>query len=85
MLRVENIKLLKNWERYTLLEMMEKGIILSHLDGNHGGLYPKKEEFVGEGIPYLSANCIEKDKINFSKTKFLTPERSATFKKGGTH
>lgn len=82
MVRVENIKLLNNWKLYTLQEMLDAEIILSHLDGNHGELYPNKDEFIESGVPYLSANCIVDDEVDFTKTKFLTQKRANTFKKG---
>ena len=82
MVRVEDIQLLDGWKRYTLQEMLDAEIILSHLDGNHGELYPNKDEFVENGVPYLSANCVVDDEIDFTKTKFLTQKRANTFKKG---
>ena len=66
----------------TLQELLDNGSIVSHLDGNHGGLYPKKSEFVSEGIPYISANCIYENLIQMKLCKFLTPKRAATLRKG---
>jgi type I restriction enzyme S subunit len=82
MVRVEDIKLLDGWKRYTLQEMLDAEIVISHLDGNHGELYPNKDEFVESGVPYLSANCVVDDEIDFTKSKFLTQKRANTFKKG---
>jgi type I restriction enzyme S subunit len=72
----------EGWAYETLENLIQKGWILSHLDGNHGGDYPKKEEFVNEGVPYISANCIEGTDIDFLKAKYLTPQKAATFRKG---
>ncbi len=72
----------ENWTKATLGELIEKGWIISHLDGNHGGNYPRKEEFVKEGVPYISANCIQGTNIDFSKAKYLTHQKAATFRKG---
>ncbi|MFI5138030.1 MAG: restriction endonuclease subunit S [Sphingobacteriales bacterium] len=80
--KIQNIELLNNWKKYTLQEMIDLGIIISHLDGNHGELYPNKEEFVEDGVPYLSANCIINGEVDFTKTKFLTQKRADTFIKG---
>ena len=66
----------------TLQELLDDGSIISHLDGNHGGLYPKKSEFVSAGVPYISANCIDENLIQMDRCKFLTPERAATLRKG---
>lgn len=66
----------------TLQELIEKGFITYHLDGNHGGDYPRSEEFVESGIPYISANCIVHGEIDFAKAKYLTPERAGKLRKG---
>lgn len=66
----------------TLQELLDTGAIVGHLDGNHGGEYPRKDEFVAEGVPYISANCIDGDKIDFDRAKYLTPKRAARIRKG---
>ena len=74
-----------NHQRYyvaTLQELIDKGYITYHLDGNHGGDYPRSEEFVASGVPYISANCIVNGEIDFSKAKFLTSERAGKLRKG---
>jgi len=72
-----------NWDNMTLETLLERGWIESHLDGNHGGNYPKKEEFVREGVPYISANCLDDDdRIDMSRAKYLSPARAALLRKG---
>ena len=66
----------------SLSEMIKDNIIIYHLDGNHGGLYPRTEEFVSEGIPYIGANAIIDGKVDFSKAKYLTLERANGLRKG---
>ncbi len=66
----------------TLQELLDTGAIVSHLDGNHGSEYPRKDEFVTEGVPYISANCIDGNEIDFDRAKYLTPERAARIRKG---
>ena len=71
-----------DWEKMQLSYLLERGWISSHLDGNHGGDYPRKEEFVNEGIPYISAKCLKGNFIDFSLAKYLTLKRAAKIKKG---
>ncbi|MBK6544288.1 MAG: restriction endonuclease subunit S [Saprospiraceae bacterium] len=71
-----------DWTNETLDNLLAKGWIVSHLDGNHGGEYPKREEFKSKGVPYISANCIKGTEVDFSLSKFLTPERALTIRKG---
>ncbi|MBN2797287.1 MAG: restriction endonuclease subunit S [Clostridia bacterium] len=72
----------KDWYVMKLSRMIKDGIIIGHLDGNHGQLYPKREEFISEGVPYISANCIVNGKVDFKLSKYLSKNRAAKFKKG---
>lgn len=74
----------KNWKVMTIQEMIDDHLIIGHLDGNHGELYPKAEEFSPnkEGIPYLSANDFLHGSVDFSKCKRLPIARARLFKKG---
>ena len=67
---------------FTLNELIDKNYITYHLDGNHGGLYPKTNEFVEDGVPYIGANCINKGIINLNNAKYLTEERAGLLRKG---
>ena len=72
-----------NWDNVTLETLLERGWIESHLDGNHGGDYPRKEEFIQKGVPYISANCLDDDdRIDMSRAKYLSPTRAALLRKG---
>nr|WP_302142965.1 restriction endonuclease subunit S [uncultured Schaedlerella sp.] len=66
----------------TLQDLIDMKWITYHLDGNHGGDYPRADEFVNKGIPYISANCIVDDRIDMSLAKYVTEERANRFRKG---
>jgi len=70
------------WESITLAELIERGWITSHLDGNHGSDYPRKAEFIGHGVPYISANCLKHGAVDLSLAKYLSPQRAASMRKG---
>lgn len=71
-----------HWERLSLSSLLERGWILDHMDGNHGGDYPRKEEFIADGVPYISANCMTDDQVDMSKAKYLSEDRAAKLRKG---
>ncbi|MCH1437356.1 MAG: restriction endonuclease subunit S [Flavobacteriales bacterium] len=71
-----------DWEEKTLEELLNDNWITSHLDGNHGGDYPRKNEFVESGVPYISANCLKDGYVNFEKAKYLTETRASKLRKG---
>ena len=66
----------------TLLDLLERNWIMSHLDGNHGGDYPRKDEFIEAGVPYISAKCISNSEVDMSKSKYLSEERASGLRKG---
>jgi type I restriction enzyme S subunit len=66
----------------TLGQLIELGWIEDHMDGNHGGDYPRKSEFIAEGTPYISANCLDGDNIDMSRAKYLSPKRADKLRKG---
>jgi type I restriction enzyme S subunit len=70
------------WSLAKISDLLQKGIIVSHLDGNHGGEYPRSEEFVREGVPYISANSILSGNVDFSKAKYLSLDRANRIRKG---
>lgn len=71
----------KGWSYKKLNTLIDENVITYHLDGNHGGDYPRSEEFVDEGVPYIGANSLNNGFVNFSMAKYLPKER-AKLKKG---
>ena len=67
---------------YTLQQLLDMGWIVSHLDGNHGSDYPRKNEFIDKGVPYISANCVIDGNVVMSKAKYLSADRAAQLRKG---
>ncbi len=72
----------RGWDRVTLETLLERGWIESHLDGNHGSDYPRKDEFISEGVPYISANCLDGERVDMTRAKFLSSSRAALLRKG---
>lgn len=72
----------KQWDIKTIQSLIEDNSITGHLDGNHGELYPRSDEFKEDGIPYITANDLTGAKVDFSHCKYLSPKRASTFKKG---
>ncbi len=81
-LRFPEFQSAPEWEESTIQELIDKKFIVGHLDGNHGSLYPRAEEFSQSGVPYISANCFSEGSVDFRKCKFLPQERAKQFRKG---
>jgi type I restriction enzyme S subunit len=72
----------ESWNRILIQKLIDDGLIISHLDGNHGGLYPRSEEFASSGVPYITANDFINGRVSFESCKFLPFERAKQFRKG---
>src|SRR5574337_159590 len=72
------------WVQRKLGDLIEEKWIVRQSDGNHGNLYPRSEEFVDSGVPYVAASNISSDgnSIDFSTVKYLPQRRADLFKKG---
>lgn len=66
----------KDWEVIQIKVALDDKIIIKQQDGNHGSDYPRKDEFVDEGVPYISAEVLSDGKVDFSQAKYLTSERA---------
>ncbi|TYB79169.1 restriction endonuclease subunit S [Bizionia myxarmorum] len=81
-LEKRNKSFTEDWELLKIQDLIDSNVILGHLDGNHGALYPKSNEFKSLGVPYIAANDFKNGRVDFNKCKFLSKERSALFQKG---
>lgn len=70
------------WDCLTVQQLIDKGAIYGHLDGNHGELYPRSHEFKNFGVPYIGANNFYSGQVDLQGCKFLSEERAVLFKKG---
>lgn len=55
---------------------------IKFIDGDRSSRYPKREEFVSEGIPFLNAESMNENSVNLSKANFITEEKFLSIKKG---
>ena len=52
------------WPRETIGSLISSGVITAHKDGNYGSLYPRVEEFVDDGVPFLTAKSLDAGRID---------------------
>lgn len=62
----------KGWEVMTAGECIQKGLIHSIQDGNHGNDHPKVADFSQDGLPFIAANVVRNGKIQFDKCYYLS-------------
>jgi len=81
-LRFSEFRKSGKWNLSTVQSLIDSKIIIGHLDGNHGSLYPRSDEFSKEGVPYITANDFVHGEVNFNNCKYLSIDRANLFKKG---
>ncbi|MBP2605308.1 restriction endonuclease subunit S [Acinetobacter calcoaceticus] len=55
---------------------------IQFIDGDRSSRYPKRDEFVEQGILFLNTESISTGSINISAANFITEEKFAEIKKG---
>ena len=50
-------------------------------DGNYGASYPKSNEFLAEGVPFLTSSTISSNIVNFDKLKYISEIKHIELKK----
>jgi len=73
------LEMFDNEEEVTIEKLLKNKTLILHKDGNHGGNYPRKEEFGKEGIPFLSAKHIDDNgQFNYKNVEFLNVAKAKT-------
>lgn len=72
-IRVIDAPLPNNWESATFYSLLKEGSLDLVQDGNHGGSYPKAEEFESSGVPLITGADLNDGAINLKDCKFLKP------------
>lgn len=67
---------------WKLMELGDAGLDIS--DGNYSSKYPKTDEFLSEGIPFIRGTDFNGTSINQSNMMYISPEKHAELKKGHT-
>jgi type I restriction enzyme S subunit len=53
-------------------------------DGNYSTKYPRQEEFLSKGVPFLRANNVVDGRLIWNDMRYISPELHAELKKGHT-
>lgn len=73
----------KSWVYRSVDSLYETNHILDYADGNHGSLYPRKEDFGAEGVLFLTAAQItNKGDIDWKDCPRLAHEKAKQLTKG---
>jgi type I restriction enzyme S subunit len=72
----------QSWEVARIEELVIRGILAKPLDGNHGNIHPKSDDFVPEGIPFIMASDLKNGGIDLSGCAHLRKEQADKLQNG---
>lgn len=73
---------MSNWRQCTVGDLVKEKIIAPPMDGNHGDIHPKGNDFVEYGIPFVMASDINDSYINLEACKFISKKQADGLRKG---
>jgi type I restriction enzyme, S subunit len=68
------------WDYVSIEDLLDNGLYIS--DGNYSAKYPRADEFVSKGVPFIRANNLNNHIVVWDDMRFITPEKHALLKKG---
>ncbi|MDP2560417.1 restriction endonuclease subunit S [Psychrobium sp. 1_MG-2023] len=71
-----------DWNYMSIGDAITKKYILEVQDGNHGEMHPKTSDFVKDGVPFVMANDIQNNKVNFEKCYRITEKQYESLRIG---
>jgi type I restriction enzyme S subunit len=71
-----------NWLIQKVDELVNHKILAKPLDGNHGEIHPKGNDFKNFGIPFVMASDVVNGKVDLIHCKFISEEQAKTLNKG---
>jgi len=72
----------EEWTVTTVGALVAEGVIEKPLDGNHGDIHPKSEDFVDWGIPFVMANNVQGGRVDLVNCSFIRKRQADSLRKG---
>lgn len=79
----EELELPSSWSIQTVAQLYEARALIDFADGNHGSLYPRKDEFGADGALFLTAQQVnDRFQVNLSDCPRLRRDKADQLTKG---
>jgi len=72
----------EGWVETTVRELVATNVLCKPLDGNHGGIHPKGDDFVPEGVPFVMASDLKGGKVDLVNCSFISRKQADSLRKG---
>src|SRR2546423_8371590 len=66
----------------TVRQLVEEQVLERPIDGNHGEIDPKTEDFVPEGVPFIMATDVNDGQVDYTSCNFITAKQANSLRKG---
>jgi type I restriction enzyme, S subunit len=72
----------EGWVNTTVSDLVDKKILAKPRDGNHGGIHPKKADFVKTGVPFIMASDLINGDVDQAHCNFISKGQADNLQKG---
>lgn len=72
----------ESFRLFTVGDLIREKVIEPPLDGNHGEIHPKGEDFTESGVPFIMASDINDGRIDYASCKFISSRQADQLRKG---
>lgn len=73
---------MSKWRSCTIGDLVKEKVIAPPMDGNHGDIHPKGDDFTASGIPFVMASDINDSIIDLLGCKFISKDQADRLRKG---
>jgi type I restriction enzyme S subunit len=70
------------WPIYTVHQLVELGVMERPMDGNHGSIHPKTNDYVESGIPFIMASDLKGGRVDLINCAFISEGQAGRLAKG---
>lgn len=73
---------MSKWRSCTIGDLVKEKVIAPPMDGNHGDIHPKGNDFTASGIPFVMASDINDSIIDLVECKYISKDQADSLRKG---
>jgi type I restriction enzyme S subunit len=71
-----------SFELATVKDLVDRQVLDRPIDGNHGEIHPKSEDFVSEGVPFVMASDLRNGRVDYANCAKITERQAEGLRKG---
>ncbi|MBC5792734.1 MAG: restriction endonuclease subunit S [Nanohaloarchaea archaeon] len=72
----------EEWDSKQVRDLIDEGVIEKIMDGNHGERHPTSEDFIEEGIPFVTSDAVWNSHVDWENAKKISEETYENLRKG---